>query len=263
MSIRRFRSRSISAPTTPRASTTDLGAFRARAGSGGIILDFDGTLSEIVARPELACPVDGARDALDALAARYRLVAILTGRRSEEVARLVDVPHLRYVGLYGMEDEAPELVMAIVPLVESVAAEVPEALVEDKGASIAVHYRQSPDPVVARRTLAIGLQRVATDGGLDLIEGKMVIELVPHDRPMKGDAVERLAGRDDLDAVLFAGDDRADLDAFVALDRLQSRGVMTLRVAVRGDEAPPELLDAADVVVEGPRALLGLLLVLG
>jgi hypothetical protein len=65
------------------------------------------------------------------------------------VARLVDVRHLRYVGLYGTGDEAPELVMAIVPLVESAAAEVPEAWVEDKGASIAVHNRQAPDPVVA------------------------------------------------------------------------------------------------------------------
>jgi trehalose 6-phosphate phosphatase len=172
------------------------------------------------------------------------------------------VPHLRYIGLYGMEDDAPELVMAIVPLVESAAAEVPEAWVEDKGASIAVHYRQAPDPVVARRTLAVALQRVATEGGLDLIEGKMVIELVPQGRPMKGDAVERLAGRDDLGAVMFAGDDLADVDAFVALDRLQSRGVMTLRVAVRGDETPSELLDAADVVVDGPRALVALLIAL-
>ena len=153
----------------------------------------------------------------------------------------------------------PRARMAIVPLVESAAAEVPEAWVEDKGVSIAVHYRQSPDPVAARRTLAVALQRVATEGGLDLIEGKMVIELVPYGRPMKGDAVERLAGRDELDAMLFAGDDRADVDAFVALDHLQSRGVMTLWVAVRGDETPSELLDAADVVVEGPRALVELL----
>lgn len=158
-----------------------------------------------------------------------------------------------------MEDEAPELVMAIVPLVESAAAEVPEAWVEDKGASIAVHYRQAPDPVVARRTLAVALQRVATEGGLDLIEGKMVIELVPHGRPMKGDAVERLAGQNELDAVLFAGDDRADIDAFAALDRLGERGVTTIRVAVRGDETPSALVDAADEVAEGPNGLVELL----
>jgi trehalose 6-phosphate phosphatase len=189
------------------------------------------------------------------VAPRYRLVAILTGRRSEEVTRLVDVPHLRYVGLYGMEDEAPDLVTAILPLVQSAVAEVAEAWVEDKGASLAVHYRQAPDPATARRTLAVALQRVATEGGLELIEGKMVMELVQSGRPMKGGAVERLAGQHELDAVLFAGDDRADIDAFAALDRLEARDVVAVRVAVRGDETPAELLDAANVVVEGPRGL--------
>ena len=75
--------------------------------------------------------------------------------------------------------------------------------------------------------------------------------------PSNGSPVETISR-----AVLFAGDDRADVDAFVALDRLQSRGVMTLRVAVRGDETPSKLLDAADVVVEGPRALVELLVAL-
>jgi trehalose 6-phosphate phosphatase len=223
------------------------------------VLDFDGTLSEIVARPELARPVEGAREALAAASLRYRVVVILTGRRSEEVTRLLDVPHLRYVGLYGMEDEAPELVTAIAPLVEAAAEAVPEAWVEDKGASLAVHYRQAPDPPAARRTLAVALQRVATEGGLELIEGKMVLELVQRGRPMKGDAVARLAGQNQLDAVLFAGDDRVDIDAFTALDRLRADGVATVRVAVRGDETPEELVDAADVVVEGPSGLVELL----
>jgi trehalose 6-phosphate phosphatase len=223
------------------------------------VLDFDGSLSEIVEHPDLAVPVDGAHDALSQLTRRYRVVAILTGRRSEEVARRLDVPHVQFVGLYGMEDEAPELVTAIAPSVETAAAAVPQAWVEDKGVSIAVHYRQAPDPESARRTLALALQPIATEGALDVVEGKMVIELVPHGRPMKGAAVERLAGQHELEAILFAGDDRADLDAFGALDRLDARGAMTMRVAVRGAETPPELVDAADVVVDGPRGLVGLL----
>lgn len=223
------------------------------------MLDFDGSLSEIVAHPDLARPVDGAREALAALTLAYRVVAIVTGRRSEDVARLLDVPHVQFVGLYGMEEDAPELVTAIAPRVEAAAAAVPEAWVEDKGASIAVHYRRAPDPGSARRTLAVALQPIATDGGLDLVEGKMVVELVPQGRPMKGGAVERLAGQHELEAVLFAGDDRADLDAFGALDRLDARGTVTVRVAVRGTETPVELVDAADVVVDGPRGLVELL----
>ena len=201
------------------------------------------------------------REVLAALAERYRLVGILTGRRSEEVAALLHVPHLRYFGLYGLEteDEAPDLVAAVAPRVRSASSLVPQAWVEDKGSSIAVHYRQAPDPVAARAALLVALQPVATEGGLRVIEGKMVLELVPPDRPLKGGAVERLAGEHALEAVLYAGDDHADLDAFAALDRLARAEVRTVKVAVRGPETPVGLLDAADVAVDGPAGLVAFL----
>jgi len=225
------------------------------------VLDFDGTLAEIVARPEHARPVDGARDALVELVERYRTVAIVTGRRSEEVAALLDVPHVTYVGLYGLEDGANELVTAVVPRVQAATAEVKEAWVEDKGVSVAVHYRQARDPVSARAEIRVALQPVATEAGLELIEGKMVLELVPPDRPLKGGAVERLAREHGLQALLYAGDDHADLDAFDALDRLIASGDVraAVRLAVRGPETPPELVNAADVVAEGPAELVELL----
>lgn len=199
------------------------------------------------------------RVVLAALAERYRLVAIVTGRPSEEARELLGVPHVTIVGLYGLEDSAPELVTALIPRAEEAAASVPEAWVEGKIASIAVHYRQAPDPAAARARLLLALQPVATDAGLELIQGKMVLELVPEGRPMKGGAVERLAREHALEAVLYAGDDHADLDAFAALDRLAELGVVAVRVAVRGDETPRELLDAADVVADGPAGLVQLL----
>ena len=223
------------------------------------MLDFDGSLAAIVARPNDARPAEGAREALALLIGRYRVVAILTGRRSEEVAELVDVPGLRYYGLYGMEEAAPELLTAVGSLAEAAAAAVPGAWVEDKRASIAVHYRQAPDPAQARASLVRSLREVASSAGLEVVQGKMVVELVPAGRPRKGGAVERLAGEHALRAVLFAGDDEADLDAFAALDRLRSKGLLAVKVAVRGDETPPGLVDSADVVVEGPEGLVELL----
>ncbi len=224
-----------------------------------MLLDFDGSLSEIVARPELARPVEGAAEALEALVPAYRVVAIVTGRPSEEIASRIAVPGLRYFGLYGMGEAAPELLASVAPQAEEAAARVPEAWVEDKGVSIAVHYRQAPDPAAARAALATSLQAVASENGLELVEGKMVLELVPRDRPMKGGAVQRLAGEHALEAVLYAGDDVADVDAFAALDRLERRGVSTIRVAVRGPETPSSLVDAADLAVDGPAGLIELL----
>jgi trehalose 6-phosphate phosphatase len=194
-------------------------------------------------------------ETLAGLVERYRLVAIVTGRRAEEAAERLGVPHLSILGLYGSEDGAPELVGAAFPSTVDAARVVPEAWVEDKGASVAVHYRQAPDPPSARAALLVALQPIATSSGLDLVEGKMVVELVPAGRPMKGAAVERLAREHELVAVLYAGDDHADLDAFAALDRLARDGVHVVRVAVHGEETPPALVEAADLVVDGPAGL--------
>jgi trehalose 6-phosphate phosphatase len=100
---------------------------------------------------------------------------------------------------------------------------------------------------------------VARDAGLDLLWGKMVIELVPAGRPLKEGAVERIVDDERLDAVLYAGDDVADIRAFEALDRLAERGLRTVKVAVHGRETPVALSDAADVVVDGPAGLVTLL----
>jgi trehalose 6-phosphate phosphatase len=255
------RSRSTSGTTTPsRSAEPDpLRPLRERADRAGILLDFDGTLAEIVDHPDLAVPIAGVREALVALVERYRLVAVVTGRRSEEVAERLSVPGMLLYGLYGMQELAPELAALVRPRAEVAAAVVPEAWVEDKGVSVAVHYRQASDPVAARAALLVALRPVAAGAGLDVVEGKMVLELVPVDRPMKGGAVERLAGEHALEAVLFAGDDVVDVDAFRALDRLEGRGVLGVRVGVRGAEAPAELLERADLVVDGPTGLLGLL----
>ena len=228
-----------------------------------MLLDFDGSLAPIVAHPDLAVPEPGAREALTALVGRYAVVAVVTGRRAEEVAALLSVPGLHFEGLYGLEGSAPELLLAVLPQVARAAATVPEAWVEDKGVSVAVHYRAAPDPVRARVALMAALEPVATDAGIWLIEGKMVLELVPTDRPMKGGAVERIVGESALQAVLYAGDDVADLDAFDAIDRLAAAGLATVTVAVRGDETPPALIEAADLVADGPGGLVELLRELG
>lgn len=238
-------------------------AFRRRAQRAGVFLDFDGSLSAIVARPELAGPVAGARDALLGLVARYPIVAIVSGRSADELARLLDVDGITYEGLYGIEETATDITLALLPDVERAAALVPEAWVEDKRISVAVHYRAAPDPSAARAALVSALEPIAASAGLERMEGKMVLELVPAGRPLKGGAVERLARERGLDAVLFAGDDVADIDAFEALDRLSDEDMLTLRVAVQGPETPEELVRRADIAVDGPGGLVELLRILG
>ena len=221
-----------------------------------ILLDFDGTLAEIVARPELAAPVDGAREAVAGLVGRFGVVAVISGRPTDDVRALVDVEGVRYVGLYGLEVTA--VPAGVREAADVAAALVPEAWVEDKGGSVALHYRQAPDPESARRGLLSALRSVPA--GFDVIEGKLVVELVPADRPRKGGAVRRVIEEAGAAAALYAGDDLADVEAFAELDLLgEERHLRAVRVAVAGPETPQALLAAADLRVEGPPGLVAML----
>ena len=244
-----------------------LEALRSRPQEAALLLDFDGTLSEIAERPEDARPVEGAAEVLEDLAASYRTVAIVTGRPAMMASALLGARSVRYCGLYGLEELTPAGAVSVehVPLpheiralAEEAAAAVPETRVEPKGSTIAVHYRQAADGAAARRAL-IELLAPARSAGFELIEGKKVVELVPAGWPRKGGVVRRLLDDRQLHAALYAGDDLADIEAFTELDRAAERGVSTLKVAVRSLGTPAALTEAADLVAAGPPGLLGLL----
>jgi trehalose 6-phosphate phosphatase len=80
--------------------------------------------------------------------------------------------------------------------------------------------------------------------------------LRPAVRSDKGDAIRRIIGESNADSVIVAGDDLGDLSAFAAAFELKARGGDVLRVAVDSAEAPPVLIEQADVIVDGPAGLL-------
>jgi len=225
-----------------------------------ILLDFDGTLAEIVARPELSHPVEGAPAVLRDACERFGAVVVISGRPTDDVRDLVGVEGVRYLGLYGLESqpEARRVPEAVHAIVRDAAIRVTGAWVEDKGGSVAVHYRQADDADRARAELLAAI-RAAVPDGYEAIEGKMVVEVVPAGRPRKGGAVGRVVGDLDPSAVLYAGDDLADLEAFEELAALDADGVHAVRVAVTGPETPSALVEAADLTVDGPAGLLELL----
>jgi trehalose 6-phosphate phosphatase len=229
----------------------------AHADGAGIMLDVDGTLAPIVPRPELARVLPEVPSILDRLVRRIGLVAVISGRRSEDVRRLVDMPGLEVVGTHGLERLAaidPTAMAAI----EQVAASV-GAWVEPKGAAVAVHFRALPDPDGAADAVAGHLVAIAGEHGLELVPGKAILELMPVGGPRKGDAVQLLAEGDSLEAVLFAGDDVGDLDAFAALARLRAAGTWTCAVVAGGPETAAGVIAAADLVVPGPAGVVALL----
>ena len=248
----------------PPDSDDPLAPLRRDPGRTGVFCDFDGTLSPIVADPSAAVPLAGAAETLDRLTEVYRLVAVVSGRPvAFLVGRLPSTVLLS--GLYGLEtvragthveDPAAGRWRDVVATAASrCAADVPDGVVvEPKGLSLTIHYRRVPDREPAVEALAAA---VAADTGLVVRTARRSIELHPPVDADKGTVINTLA--EGLDAACYLGDDLGDLAAFAALDQLAVRGVATVRVAVRSDEAPPELLEAADVVVDGPRGALALL----
>lgn len=246
--------------------------LRGRPAEAAILVDFDGTLADIVADPEDARPVAGAREALEALAPEYGIVAVVTGRPARLASELVGAKGIWYSGLYGLEEIAPsgrvrevgDEAAADVPphvhdLVEHAAESVPGSVIEPKGATVAVHYRAADDPEEARAQLFAALAVPAGVAGYELIEGKRVVELVPAGFPRKVGAVERLLAMPGIHAAMFAGDDRPDVEAFEELDRWAERGFSVVKVAVASEEMPPDLLEFADVTVDGPQGMVRLL----
>jgi trehalose 6-phosphate phosphatase len=233
-----------------------------RAAEVAICLDFDGTISPIVDDPAAARPLPGIVDLLGPLVDQYAAVALISGRPATYLASHAAAPEVRYLGMYGLEEivegrvlvdpglEAaqPAVAAARRDLAADPAVTACGAHIEDKRYSVAVHTRRVADPGRWAGPVAEAAAGVATHHGLEVVPGKMVWELRPHVRSDKGDAVRRVVAESGARSVLVAGDDLGDLPAFVVAAEL-GRG---LRVAVRSAEAPPELLDAADLVVDGP-----------
>ena len=228
-----------------------LARLRAEPARAAILLDVDGTLAPIVERPEDARVPDDTRDVLRSLVARYGLVAAITGRPSSDATRLVGVPGITATGKHGLELEQIDEIWHERML--ELAVGVPYRF-EDKGVSVSFHYRDVEDQRSARAELEALAER-AVAAGLKARFGRKVLELLPPLDVHKGTAVRGLLERAGLSRALYAGDDTTDLDAFAALEDLD----VGVRVAVDSPEAPSQLAEQADVVVDGPDGLVELL----
>ncbi len=216
-----------------------------------ILLDVDGTLAPIVEQPEDARVPEETRQELARLASRYALVACVTGRASADADRLVGVPGVAVVGEHGLE-LAPDAA-AWSDRIATFAAGV-DWPAERKPLSVSFHFRRAQDEAAARAYLT-RVEEAARAEGLVPRWGRMVLEVRPPVEAHKGTAVVALVQRANVSRALYAGDDTTDLDAFAGLDGLE----LGVRVAVDSLEAPPPLLAAADVVVEGTDGVLALL----
>jgi trehalose 6-phosphate phosphatase len=185
-----------------------------------LVFDFDGTLAPIVERPADAAMRDSTR-ALLRVASMLYPCAVVSGRsRADLGPRLAGVPLLAFVGNHGAEAGFGPVDLGPRPQVAGWAAalgaalrDVPGVELEDKGLSIALHYRRAPDvaEAEARARAAAGALE-----GARVFGGHAVVNVAPEEAPDKGAAVGALLRRIGWRQALYVGDDVTDEDAFAA-----------------------------------------------
>ncbi|MEO8057100.1 MAG: trehalose-phosphatase [Burkholderiales bacterium] len=185
--------------------------------------DFDGTLAPIVARPDDARISVAVATRMTALAARLP-VAIVTGRGVADVRERLRFEPQFIVGNHGAEEDAGSATPAtragaLDGLREALRAQAASlqaagVVVEDKGLSMALHYRLSRDRPQAQEVINELLQPVSA--GLHIFAGKMVVNAVAADAPDKARAVHALVARLGVAAAFFAGDDVNDEPVFTS-----------------------------------------------
>jgi trehalose 6-phosphate phosphatase len=255
-----------------------LAPVRANASRAAILFDIDGTLAPIVQHAVDARVPEGTRQLLVTIARRYHVVACVTGRKASEARALVAIGTISYLGSHGAELLRAGWTESVLdPTVrewtrrmgefgrEADNAELRRLRVrlEDKGVIIAFHWRGAPDEDAAREAVAEIAKR-AEDAGLTTHWGRKVLEVRPPVRIDKGAGITSFLEDTDVDVAMYVGDDATDLDAFRALGQMAEDGRLerAVRVGVSSEEGPSEIVEQADIVVDGTAGVHELLTIL-
>jgi trehalose 6-phosphate phosphatase len=250
-------------PTHPLGAAEALRFTASRATDTTFFFDFDGVLSPVTDDPDASQPVESVVGALEELATRVARVAIVSARPVSFLrSRFHTLEHVDLYGLYGLEvwhdgevvtkPAALPWVPAMAELSERAKAELPDALVEYKRLSVALHYRTAPHRAAEVERWA---HEQAEKHGLRVQGGRMVVELKPPVDQDKGMVISQAV----LNAgcAWYFGDDMSDIKAF---DALRAREAVEpdffgVCVAVANTETGAEVSSAADLTLDSPEAV--------
>lgn len=237
-------------------------------GGAFVAVDFDGTLSAVVDDPERAVINPAAAAALANLADRVGRCLVVSGRPVSFLRRQVPAG-IDLVGLYGLEGVTDGVEWrhencgvwreAIADVVARARAHGPDGMrVESKELTITLHYREHPELEEEVQALAA---TEAMAAGLTTRPARMSVELHPPIDIDKGTVLAREFAARAYESAMFIGDDVGDLPAFAELARFGAADPSrtSVRVVVRSEETSTELLDVADVFVDGVDGVVRLL----
>jgi len=200
-----------------------------------LLLDYDGTLAPIAPHPDLAYMPDETKRTLERLAHNPDVyIAVVSGRNVDNVKEMVGIENITYAGNHGLEILHPDGTKFVHPMplayedkVSNLLKELQEKLchdgawVENKGAVLTFHYRDTPLPM--RPQIVGAAEQLMKDNGFSVGKGHCVLEARPPVLWNKGRAsiyILRTAFGVDWHErvrIIYAGDDVTDEDAITAL----------------------------------------------
>lgn len=220
-----------------------------------LFLDLDGTMLDIAPTPDAVTVAPGLPETIDTVFERFGgAVAILTGRPVARVDMLFPFrgpvagghgTELRLAIGEPIEHPAPELPVALTRAVGALG-QLPGVLIENKGFTIAVHYRNAPYGTSEAIRRVLVEQLVDQDGAhLTMVSGKSAYELKPA-RFSKGTALARILALPAFTGrrPVVVGDDVTDEDAF---DAARERGGFAIAVGLPRPGADATFDTPADV----------------
>lgn len=250
----------------PKYLFDHLDAFeRFKDSKTGIITDIDGTISEIAPTPDEAVITPIMRDSLKKIAEKFKLVAVLSGRSVEDARRMVGVDGLLYVGNHGLEyikdgeihiePEVEKYLSAIKKVTKDVQegdlSKIEGILFEEKGICFSIHYRLCEDPKKAKKMVLDTLEDAQKYTDFKIREGRKVVEIRPPTAHDKGTILQKLVTENQLEKVIYLGDDITDADAFYKLKELKKeRLVDGESIVVISREVPNYVKENASFFVE-------------
>lgn len=212
-------------------------------GSSALLLfDFDGTLTPITGRPDLASLSQDTWELLKVLAHRYK-VGVISGRSLAVIKKMVGLKGIYYSGNHGFEISGPGIervrlqAKSVRPLITKICRRLHDELdgirgivIEDKGLTASLHYRLVAEREVKRMKKIFWkiVNPHVNSGAVRASHGKKVFEILPNVDWDKGKAVLWIMDVVDPNGKLtpvYIGDDRTDEDAFLAL---RKRGITIL-----------------------------------
>ena len=249
--------------------------FRGHPRESAVLFDIDGVLAPIVPHAADARVPDEALALLGALAGRYLVAGVISGRGMGDIDRMVPVPGLARGGNHGLEVADPGQAAHVVPGADAAIARLRRfvdaidpgelarrgAWMEDKGASVSLHYREAPDPRATGTWLRGEVQPAALAAGLRTRDGKMILELLPDVDVDKGSALAAIVADAGARRVLYVGDDHTDADAWRAMREMVADARLDRAWCVLADcpEVDPRVRAQADEAVPGTDGVLVLM----